>query len=206
MKPTLLFSFLAAATAFAEPSLPRLQPTNTPKPFTAQQRKNFPGGCSWYCGAPAIQVSATSALEEPNGLKHPPQQAHDRNLQTVWSEGVPGIGAGEKITFEFNTTKKDVTNLAVTSCGIASGHQATEKLFRQNARPKTLQVLIDGRSVALIELMDSMGMQYFRLPKLRLQRPSRHTIAFQILDAYPGTKFPDTCITEIYFSGEGDMH
>ena len=116
------------------------------------------------------------------------------------------MGAGEKLSFEFITTKESTTNLAVTSCVIAAGHQANEKLFRQNARPKTLQLFIDGRPAALLELTDSMGLQHFNLPKVRLERPSRHTIAFQILDAYPGSKFQDTCITEINFSGEGDMH
>lgn len=204
--PIFLANALLASLAFAEPILPRLQPTNTPKPFTAREREFFGGGCSWYCGAPPIEVSSTSVLVEPNGLKHAPQQAHDMKLQTVWSEGAPGLGTGEKLTFEFITTKQSTTNLAVTSCFVASGHQATEKLFRQNARPKTLQLFIDGRPVALLELQDSMGLQHFKLPKVRLERPSRHTIAFQILEAYPGTKFQDTCITEINFSGEGDMH
>jgi hypothetical protein len=197
---------LLANFAFGEPALPRLEPTRLPKPFTTQERQYFGGGCSWYCGAPGIRVSATSTLEERNGLKHPAQQAHDSKLQTVWSEGVSGLGIGEKLSFEFITTKGDTTRLAVTSCAIAAGHQASEQLFKQNARPKTLQLFIDGRAVAFLELKDSMGMQHFALPKLRLERPSRHTIAFQILDAYPGTTFQDTCITEIQFDGEGDMH
>lgn len=115
-------------------------------------------------------------------------------------------GEGEELTFEFITTKEDTSNLAVTSCAIATGHQATAKLFKQNARPKTLQVSIDGRPAAVLELEDSMGLQNFDLPKVRLERPSRHKIAFQIVDVYPGSEFQDTCITEINFSGEGDMH
>ena len=207
MRPTLsiLLTLLCAVT-YAQLSVPRLQPADTPKPFTAEEREYFGGGCSWYCGAPGISVSATSALEEPNGLKHPPQQAHDLKLGTVWSEGTAGIGVGETITFEFNTTKNHAKNLAVTSVTIVPGFQPTEKLFRENARPKTLQLFIDGRPAALLELRDVMGRQRFALPKVRLERPSRHTIAFQILEAYLGTKSEDTCITEINFDGEGEMH
>ncbi|HET6406262.1 MAG TPA: hypothetical protein VFG14_00135 [Chthoniobacteraceae bacterium] len=200
----LLFAMTSANLVLAKPGLSRLQPTNIAKPFTKQERQFFGGNCSWYCGAPAIRVSATSALTERNGFEHPAQHGHDRKLNTAWC--VHGMGTGEKLTFEFVTTKQDTTRLAVTSCGIVAGYQATEKLFRQNARPKTLQLFIDGRPLALLELQDSMGIQNFSLPKLRLERPSRHTISFEILDTYPGTKFQDTCITEINFSGEGDMH
>ena len=201
---SMMFGAVFANFAIAEPEMPRLQPTNIPKAFTAQEREFFGGGCSWYCGAPAINVSATSALTEKNGLEHLAKYGHDHDLNTAWC--VHGTGAGEKLIFEFDTTKGDTSRLAVTSCAIVSGYQATEKLFRQNARPKTLQLFIDGRPLALLELKDSMGIQQFSLPKLRLERPSRHTISFQVLDAYPGTKFQDICITEINFSGEGDMH
>ena len=197
-------STVAMLSAKEGATVPRLQPTNTPKPLTTQQREHYPGGCSWYCGAPAIHVSATSALTEKNGYTHPAEHAHDHDLNTAWCSA--GDSAGEKLTFEFVTSKQDVAHLAVTSCAIYSGYQATEKLFRQNARPKTLQLFIDGHPAALLELKDSLGFQHFNIPKVSLPRPSRHTIAFQILDTYPGTRFSDICITEISFSGEGDMH
>ena len=197
---------LVSGVRAAEETLPHLKPANEPKPFSKQDWEFLVNSCSWYCGAPEIRVSASSYLRERDGLEHLPGDAHDRKLETTWVEGAPHAGAGERRTFTFIVTTHDTTRLAVTACSIASGYQFSQKLFRQNARPRTLQLLYDGRPVALLDLKDSMGLQRFSIPKLPLPRPSRHTITFQILDVYPGGKYDDTCITEIRFDGEGDMH
>lgn len=202
-------AFLLAALSLSGISLaaelPRLQPVRIvtePK----EGWRIFFGGCSWYCGAPKIVVSATSFLTESASLKHPPQQAHDSNMAKVWSEGVEGNGTGEMLSFTFITTEKDTTDLGVTSCAIATGHQGSNKLFRQNARPRTLELVVDGRTVAKLELQDVMGLQWFEIPKVKLARPSKHVIALKIGEVYPGSKFQDCCISEVYFQGTGQMH
>jgi hypothetical protein len=204
MKGKIVVLLLLVVTVSSGPApLPRLEPKNEPEAIPIQVWDSQMSGCSWYCGAPLIRVSATSFLEESNELEHPPRQAHDTLIGTVWSEGAPGIGAGETISFEFVTTEKDTADLFVTSCSIAAGHQGSKELFRKNARPKTLQLLVDGRPSAIMILKDSMGLQDFDLPKLSLERPSNHKIEFKIIDVYPGTEFQDTCITEIRFGGTG---
>ncbi|MEO0448168.1 MAG: hypothetical protein AAF191_19040 [Verrucomicrobiota bacterium] len=127
-------------------------------------------------------------------------------MKTVWSESVAGMGEGECLTFTFLTTVNDPIDLGVTSCAIASGHQASEKLFFQNARPKTVMLRIDGQAVASLLLEDKMGLQTFDLPKLVLERPSLHQLSLTIVEVYPGTKYEDTCISEVYFQGTGQMH
>jgi hypothetical protein len=124
----------------------------------------------------------------------------------VWSEGVEGTGIGESLTFTFKTTKKNTTDLGVTSCAIGIGHQGSERLFRENARPKVIELSMDGKPRALLQLKDTMGLQQFDMPKLALERPSEHTIRLKIVDVFPGTKFEDTCISEVYFQGTGRMH
>lgn len=205
-KPSLLaFAVLLLGSDAFAAELPRLQPVRV----VTEPREGwriFFGGCSWYCGAPKIAVSATSFLTESEALKHPPQQAHDRSMQKVWSEGVEGNGEGETLSFTFITTEKDTTDLGVTSCAIATGHQGSAKLFRQNARPRTLELVVDGRAVATLELQDDMGLQWFEIPKVKLARPSKHVIGLKIGEVYPGSKFQDSCITEVYFQGTGQMH
>ena len=197
-------ALLLGGDAFAAELL-RLQPVRIVK-APKEGWSYFFGGCSWYCGAPKIAVSATSFLTESEALKHPPQQAHDSNMQKVWSEGVEGNGTGEVLNFTFITTEKDTTDLGVTSCAIAIGHQGSAKLFRQNARPKTLELVVDGRAVAKLELQDEMGLQWFEIPKVKLARPSKHVIGLRIGEVYPGSKFQDSCISEVYFQGTGQMH
>lgn len=180
-----------------------------PKQFIAEPKEgwaNYFGGCSWYCGAPKIHVSASSFLSEEKNINYTAQSAHDGKINTVWCEGVKGQGIGEKITFVFDTKKKDVAELGVTSITIANGHQASQKLFRNNSRAKELLLIVDGNEKAKLELEDKMGLQKFEIPKLNLPRPSKHSISLQILSVYAGDKFEDTCISEISFSGTGNMH
>lgn len=205
MKSLLVVSLICSCGLASAKSLPKLEPERVieaPKDGWSI----FFGGCSWYCGAPGISVASSSYLTESNSLAHPPKQAHDSKMESVWSEGVPGNGEGETLTFTFSTTEKDTTDLGVTSCAIATGHQGSRKLFQQNNRAKTLQWIVDGRPVALLNLRDVMGLQRFEVPKVKLQRPSKHTISLKIVDVYPGSKFQDTCISEVYFTGTGQMH
>lgn len=199
--------FVIASTLHAEDELLRITPrvVNT-KPVPVEQRESLLGGCSWYCGAPDIAVSASSFLSEKSGLEHSAQFAHDFKLSTVWAEGTRGDGVGESLDFTFRTTAEDTKNLSVTSITILPGYQASKRLFFQNGRPRTLRLLYDDRPVALLVLQDVMGSQTFDIPKLALARPSTHRIKLQILDIFPGRKFRDTCITDVIFSGEGDMH
>jgi hypothetical protein len=208
IKPSLsvlaLATLLLGSKVFAA-ELPRLQPVRVVSEPKEGWRIFF-GGCSWYCGAPKIVVSASSFLTESESLKHPPQQAHDGNMAKVWSEGVEGNGTGEMLSFTFITTEKNTTDLGVTSCAIATGHQGSKKLFQQNARPRTLELVVDGRPVAKLELQDVMGLQRFEIPKVKFARPSKHVIGLKIGEVYPGSKFQDCCISEVYFQGTGQMH
>lgn len=199
-----LLACLTAGIAVAEP-LPEIEAAGV---ISAPEQgwPYFFGSCSWYCGAPAIEVAASSFLTEKSGLRHPPLQAHDQSMDQVWSEGADGNGIGESLTFTFTTTEKDTTGLGVTSCAIASGHQGSEKLFRQNARPRVIELSYNGEPVARLRLGDAMGLQRFEIPKLVLERPSRHRIRLKIIEVYPGTHFEDTCIAEVRFQGTGKMH
>lgn len=203
-RATAVLTSLLIGTAFAAP-VPEREAKQLIK-APADGWDFFFGGCSWYCGAPRITVSASSFLTEGTELKHPANRAHDKSMAKVWSEGVKGNGIGENLTFTFHTTKKNTTDLGVTVCAIGSGHQGSERLFLENARPKLIELSMDGKAKVMLRLKDSMGLQWFEIPKLALERPSEHTITLKIMEVYPGTKFEDTCIAEVYFQGTGQMH
>ena len=61
-------------------------------------------GCSWYCGAPPIRVSATSTFRD--GIySFSPANAHDSKKETVWVESAEGNGIGERLIFSFDLPK-----------------------------------------------------------------------------------------------------
>lgn len=69
-----------------------------------------------------------------------------------------------------------------------------------------IELSVDGEPKLRLHLKDTMGLQQFEIPKLALERPSKHAITLKIMDVFPGTNFEDTCIAEVYFQGTGKMH
>lgn len=119
---------------------------------------------------------------------------HDLNHETAWVEGVSGYGVGQWIKFT-NLSRGDISTIK-----ILNGYAKSYKAWRENARVKRLRVYSNGELVCILELQDSRSLQVFDLEYLLdLKFYSPNTITFEILDVYPGTKYQDTVISEIYF-------
>jgi len=79
-------------------------------------------------------VGASSFLEESGSSwqKYHMMNLFDRSDKTAWVEGVPGTGVEEQIWFAIPSH--------VSALTIINGYAASERLFRANARVKTLRV------------------------------------------------------------------
>jgi hypothetical protein len=164
------------------------------------------GGCSWYCGG---GLDSTYASSELVGGKYTANNIHDLNYKTAWVEGVTGQGIGEKITYDFPPENPRITKII-----IVNGYVKSPKAWTENSRVKKLKMYVDGKPFALLELADSKQEQSFSFEPLglsdredydKLLTLPRWTITFEIMEVYPGSKYEDTAITEIYFDGI-DVH
>lgn len=167
------------------------------------------GGCSWYCGGGPDTVKVSSFLAAQKGNSYDASSASDLSFETAWVEGVPGTGVGESIVFTFQPQSPRVTDII-----IANGYVKSEKAWKENGRVKTLQLSINGKAVAVLELEDSRKEQVFSFDPIGYERnitPEQLaqlpevTLQFTILETYPGTKYQDTALSEIYFDGI-DVH
>lgn len=163
-------------------------------------------GCSWYCGG---GLDSTYASSELIGGKYSANNIHDLNYKTAWVEGVAGQGIGEKITYDFPPENPRITKII-----IVNGYVKSPKAWTENSRVKKLKMYVDGKPFALLELADSKQEQSFSFTPLgvadrkdydKLRTLPRWTITFEIMEVYPGSKYEDTAITEIYFDGI-DVH
>lgn len=158
--------------------------------------------CSWYCGGGPDTVWASSTLGPLGEHRYDAMQAHDLDYCHAWAEGAPGPGVGESITYQF---ANDSPRLHTVN--ISNGLVSSERAWRANNRVKRLRMDENSVPVAVLELADSMADQPFKLPRLFGHRadggPMRLT--FTILDVYPGERYDDTVITEIWFDGV-DVH
>ena len=137
-------------------------------------------------------VKATSVLDE----KYPAENLIDGTYKS-WAEGEDGSGIGTKITFEFVRPYmfEDYTNYACIN--IVNGF-GDLKYYYQNNRVKDMRLWIDDDPVPVkISLYDSHLMQSVVLRKYLGNRYVKK-LSLEILSVYPGTKYDDTCIAEIY--------
>ena len=130
----------------------------------------------------------SSADQEGNYL-HSAKLAVDGNTSTCWSEGVRGLGIGENIEIHFNG------NYKVNGMNIWIGHQKSQNLFYQNARPIALRVIGSDGSSEVYNLRDTFGGQ-----RVAFKQPiTVNKVKLVVERVAPGNKYEDTCIAEVNF-------
>jgi hypothetical protein len=86
----------------------------------------------------------------------------------------------------------------VGTVGIVPGFARDEDIYSQNNRVKTLEMSYGGMGgiVREYEFEDRYGMQFFEFPQ---EEGGWSSVAFRVKDIYSGSKYDDTCISEIDF-------
>lgn len=162
-----------------------------------------------------LKYSASSVLKTDaiNKYNYNPETLFDNDLSTAWVEGVPGNGEGEWVEIEFMENVESVEGI-----GIINGYTKREAIYNANSRIKKIQLEVyrGERSMqpykrTIIELKqkqfnelnknveapfiswlaDHVGSEPYGISKIRLT----------ILEVIPGTKYEDTCISELYLLG-----
>ena len=156
--------------------------------------------CSWYCGGEVQKVTASSCLVPQGKFNYEGKNAHDFNHESVWA--TKGKGIGQSLTYTFAGICPRVTTVK-----ILNGHVKNEAAWRNNSRVKRLRMYYNGQPYAILELEDSRTLQSFEVGTLGYHDPGKPdwTLKFEILDVYPGVKYGDTVIAELYFDGI-DVH
>ena len=167
------------------------------------------GGCSWYCGGGPKEVTGSSSLQTQNETTYAPENAHDLQYNTVWSEGSKGNGIGEYLLYHFSAQAARITEI-----NVVNGYVKSESLYYDNSRAKTIKVYINNKEKMILHLEDKISNQSFSVDTIgtldrenwkELSERPDWTIKFEITDIYPGRKYNDLVISEIYFDGI-DVH
>ena len=166
-------------------------------------------GCSWYCGGGQDSITASSELKPSKFTTYSASNAHDLSYKTAWVEGVEGHGIGQFLTYHVQPTNPRITEIIVVN-----GYVKSDKLWYENSRVKRLRMFIDDKPYAELHLEDSKAEQHFKVEPIgngnrgdweALKKLPVWTMKFEIVEVYPGAKYEDTALTEIYFDGI-DVH
>ena len=169
----------------------------------------FGKGCNWYCDGGPKEIIASSYLDTSAVEKYGPKNAHDLSYKSVWIMDSEGNGIGEHITYTFRGAAPRITDIIV-----ANGFVESPEKWKNYSRVKRLKVYKDDTPFIILNLEDIRGTQVFEVEpignsdrnirRILLARPD-WSLKFEILDVYPGLKFKNVAIAEIYFDGM-DVH
>lgn len=126
----------------------------------------------------------------------------DENIKTAWVEGKEGSGIGEWVKINFGDIFANISGYNFTegrdinSINIINGYAKNETIYYANNRVKKLEISFNDGTSFVTELKDGILEQQ----KIELPEPKKvSSVKFTILDVYQGSKYDDTCISEIAF-------
>ena len=162
----------------------------------------YSSSCSWYCGGDVLSIKDSSHLKATKKFNYNGKNAHNFNHESVWAEGAKGQGIGEYLEYVFSGGCPRITHVK-----ILNGHVKDEKVWKDNSRVKKLKMYYMGKPYAILNLQDSRTEQDFEVGVLGPHNPEapNWTLKFEIMEVYPGDKYTDTVISELWFDGI-DVH
>lgn len=149
-------------------------------------------------GAVAQATPRASSQLRNDGGYHTAMQAFDGQLQTAWAEGESGYGEGSWLELDLDRPT-EIRSISLWSGNITRGVRS----FRENSRPKTISIWVDGQKVESIRLHDEL-----RRWDLTLKAPATGRKVRVVFDeVFEGIVFSDLYITEmaINFPDQGPL-
>ena len=156
--------------------------------------------------APADYILEYDYEYQEWSCKYSSGKALDGNPKTAWVEGVKGHGIGEILLVKVDLKGK---------VKIWSGYGKSERLHKENSRPKKLRVAViqyqfigvaqvswrmNGLKIIsenIVELEDVNGFQNLPIKEFSVEEDENYLLGLQILEVYKGTKYQDTAISEV---------
>lgn len=159
-------------------------------PKVAKSISTYTMGKGTQFGPTKIIVS--SFLPKQAGNFYGPKSMVDGSLVTAWIEGVTGYGVGQWVKIQFQLpTKFDTIYLN-------NGYGKNRSVYKKNSRIKNVNVAIANGQSWNYTLNDTNSTQYIKLPNPVTSKWVKLTIQ----SVYPGTKYMDTCLSEIWVDRE----
>ena len=149
---------------------------------------DMPGYFENMCWRDVEVLSASSTLGNQGAYNYSVNNLNDTDPFTAWVEGEDGYGIGTYLYIRGNVNS------------IYNGYQRSPQSWAMNSRVKKFKVYRNGEALCYLVLKDEMGDQRFELPGFDYN-DDQVVYRFEIMEAYPGSKWADVAITEIRGSG-----
>ena len=149
----------------------------------------------------AIPVKAdfrpeASSVLQGTGYDYSENNLADGDASTCWAEGAEGSGMGESITFT-SSGPQEVDGLA-----ILPGYLKSKDLYEKNGKPVEIQITC-GTKTWTENVLEDFSPDYGNPMNSVIyidfgETVTTDTCTVTVLQAQPGTKYADLCISELY--------
>ncbi len=151
------------------------------------------------------KLEVSSQLPPAGDISYARENLNDELSETAWVEGKSDYGIGEYIIFSFPRSVFGTEELKIDSANfyafrLLNGYCKNRKAWQDNSRVKTMKLYFDDIPLAVIDLVDTSEVQYFRFDKIWVK--PNDFFKLEILDIYPGTKYKDTGLSELWAMGD----
>lgn len=138
---------------------------------------------------------ASSALTQSNSASYGPEKVFDYNDSTAWCENAEGVGVGEWVAIYLGEGEK-IGRFNGLDVVIYTGYRKDKSIYGKNGKPTKMKIeLFNGRN-AVASLVSGPS-DIYKLLKTSANYKGGVWIKITILNAISGSKYKDTCISEI---------
>ena len=129
-----------------------------------------------------------STLAPDGEISYAVTNLNDDDPDNAWAEGKPGPGVGEWLELRPEVAKP------LRAILMKPGYQKSEELFRNNARPKKVKVILNGEHSFTADVPDKKAECV--IPVHSYAKPVS-VIKLIFEEVWPGAKFEDLCVSGV---------
>ena len=149
------------------------------------------GGCSMRCAFPWTTMAIL-----PGKPPTPVYTLDDNDKDTAWTDAT----VGAKLTFQFpKKLPKELNGTPFYGFDFADGDIKTESSFKEYGRVKKVRLFYNGKAFADIAFADTRRWQEVTFDDIMASQGD--IFSLQVLEVYPGSKYPTAAITELILQG-----
>jgi uncharacterized protein DUF4424 len=145
---------------------------------------------AWGMSHQRYKAKASSTLPPSKDYSYDAKNVGEENTKSPWCEGVPGNGVGEWLQLS-PAKAAPLLGIGILPGVVAGGGP---ELFKANGSPTRIEVLLNDDHRFVATLGDKVANQF--IPVIGYGKPVSK-MRLTLLEARPGSKFEDTCITRV---------
>jgi hypothetical protein len=179
----------------------------------SQKRDSF----NWSTACPNRIDKLNMKIRSSSELQgYPLKNGFDKKTDTAWVEGVKGEGTGEWLSIELNPEINSThCPVGLSYFGMIPGYLKSDKTWEENNRVESALLIMErygydptgGKGnyidyvIIRLKFADFKGIQIFDLAYYEGSISTHRNIFIIIENVVKGTKYDDTCISEIVVGG-----